>query len=82
MSKEKVAKGKTQIPAPKPQWVPVKENPSGIGSSKAFAAPTEKTDVMLDVLPLHLRLQHKLSHLHACLRRSLTAHCLPDLCWS
>jgi hypothetical protein len=40
MSKDKVAKGKTQIPVTKPQWVPTKENPSGIGSSKAFAEPS------------------------------------------
>jgi len=40
MSKDKVAKGKTQIPATKPHWMPTKENPPGIGSSKAFAAPT------------------------------------------
>jgi len=46
MSKEKVVKGKTQIPSPKTQWVPSKENPSGIGSSKAFAAPTEQTNDM------------------------------------
>jgi hypothetical protein len=39
MSKDKVAKGKTQIPAKTPQWVPFKENSSGIGSSIAFAAP-------------------------------------------
>lgn len=39
MSKDKVAKGKTQIPAKKPQWAPIKENPSGVGSSIAFAAP-------------------------------------------
>jgi len=39
MSKDKVAKGKTQMPTKKPQWVPTKENPSGIGSSIAFAAP-------------------------------------------
>jgi len=39
MSKDKVAKGKTQIPAKKPQWVPLKENPSGKGSYIAFAAP-------------------------------------------
>ena len=39
MSKDKVAKGKTHIPAKKPQWVPSKEIPSGIGSSIAFAAP-------------------------------------------
>jgi len=39
MSKDKVVKGKTQIPATKNQWVPMKENPSGVGSSKAFAAP-------------------------------------------
>jgi len=39
MSKDKVAKGKTQIPATKPHWVLTNENPSGIGSSKAFAEP-------------------------------------------
>jgi len=43
MSKEKVAKGKTQLPVTKPQWVPTKDNPSGIGSSKAFAAPPGTT---------------------------------------
>jgi len=40
MSKDKVVKAKTQIPVTKSQWVPSKENPSGIGSSKAFAAPS------------------------------------------
>jgi len=40
MSKDKVAKGKTQIPATKRHWVPTKENPSGIGSSKVFTAHT------------------------------------------
>jgi len=41
MSKEKVAKGKAQIPTKKTQWVPIKENPSGIGSSNAFATILE-----------------------------------------
>jgi len=44
MSKDKVAKGKTQIPATKPHWVPTKENSSSIGSSKAFAEPTILTE--------------------------------------
>ncbi|AES69634.2 DUF4283 domain protein [Medicago truncatula] len=39
MSKDKVAKGKMQIPSMKPQWVHIKENPYGIGSSIAFATP-------------------------------------------
>jgi len=41
MSKEKVAKGKAQIPTKKTRWVPIKENLSGIGSSNAFAALSE-----------------------------------------
>jgi len=44
MSKDKVAKGKVQILAKKPQWVPIKENPSSIGSSIAFEAPTVPTE--------------------------------------
>jgi len=38
--KENAIKGKKQIPTSKQDWVPIKENPSGVGSSKAFAAPT------------------------------------------
>jgi len=51
MSKDKVAKGMTQIPTEKPQWVPIKENLSGTGSSIAFAAPkpTEPQINMIDV---------------------------------
>jgi len=40
MSKDEVAKGKTQIPVTKTQWVPLKDNLVGIGSSVAFAAPS------------------------------------------
>jgi len=50
ISKETVTKGKAKIQAKKLVWVPVKENPSGIGSSKAFAAPTESPIPVIDVL--------------------------------
>jgi hypothetical protein len=36
VNKEKVVKGKSQIPAKKFDWVPIQDNPSGVGSSKAF----------------------------------------------
>ena len=38
--KERIDKGKKQIPITKTTWVPIKENPTGIGSSLAFAATT------------------------------------------
>jgi len=47
MSKEKVAKGKAQIPTKKTEWVPIKENPSEIGSSNAFAALSEPQQTIL-----------------------------------
>ena len=37
--KGKSDKGKEQIPITKPAWKPLKDNPLGTGSSKAFAAP-------------------------------------------
>jgi hypothetical protein len=36
--KEKIAQGKKPIPVAKPNWVPIRDNPSGIGSSAAFGA--------------------------------------------
>jgi hypothetical protein len=33
-------KGKEKVPVQKPTWMPLKDNPSGTGSSKAFEAPT------------------------------------------
>jgi len=38
-TKEKIVKGKKPVPTPKQTWEPVKDNPSGIGSSHAFAEP-------------------------------------------
>ena len=38
--KERIDKGKKQVPITKTTWVPIKENPTGIGSSLAFAATT------------------------------------------
>lgn len=43
---ENVNKGMKQMPVCRMDWVPKKDNPSGIGSSKAFAAPTAP-DVMV-----------------------------------
>jgi hypothetical protein len=39
---EIVVKGKAQVQPKKQAWVPLKDNPSGVGSSTAFAAPSEK----------------------------------------
>jgi hypothetical protein len=37
--KEKVAQGKKQVPQQRLEWIPHKDNPSGIGSSTAFQDP-------------------------------------------
>jgi hypothetical protein len=37
---DNVFKGKKQVPVQRMDWVPKKDNPSGIGSSKAFETPT------------------------------------------
>jgi len=37
--KEKVVQGKKQVPTKRIEWVPLKDNPTGIGSSAAFQAP-------------------------------------------
>ena len=39
--KEQIAQGKKQVPATKTTWVPINDNPSGIGSSAAFGAVTK-----------------------------------------
>jgi hypothetical protein len=39
VSKKIAIKGMKQIPTSKQYWMPIKENPSDVGSSKAFAAP-------------------------------------------
>ena len=36
--KEQIAQGKKQVPAKKVTWVPIKDNPSGIGSFVAFGS--------------------------------------------
>jgi len=41
-----VPKEKAQVPPKKLKWVPVQENPSSIGSSKAFAAPAEPLNTL------------------------------------
>jgi len=37
--KDTIVKGKKPVPAVKQNWVPFKDNPSGIGSTTAFARP-------------------------------------------
>jgi len=84
MSKDKVAKGKTHIPAKKPQWVPIKENPYGIGSSIAFATPkptepqisSTAADGSTSAAPALAQIPP------ACLRRFPKALCLRAQCWS
>lgn len=41
-SKEAIFQGKKPVPSRQQNWVPSKENPSGIGSSMAFAAPQKE----------------------------------------
>jgi hypothetical protein len=40
--KERNVQGKKPVSTPKENWVPIKDNPSGIGSSLAFAAPQKE----------------------------------------
>jgi len=84
MSKDKVAKGKTQIPAKKPQWMPTKENPSGISSSIAFAAPkpTEPLTNMTAADGSTSEAPTLAQTPPVCLRRSPEALCLHAQCWS
>jgi len=44
--KDKIVQGKKPVPTMKQNWVPIKDNPSGIGSSTAFARPQQ------DVVPV------------------------------
>jgi len=47
--KENIVQGKKPAPVPKQTWAPIKDNPSGIGSSIAFAAPqTNKEPVITE----------------------------------
>jgi len=43
VNKERVNKEKSQIPAKKFDWVPIQENPSGVGSFKAFEVPPSES---------------------------------------
>jgi len=40
--KEMVAQGKKPVPTKKQQWIPIADNPSGIGSSMAFTGPQKE----------------------------------------
>jgi len=47
--KKNIVQGKKPAPVPKQTWAPIKDNPSGIGSSIAFAAPqTNKEPVITE----------------------------------
>nr|ABN08230.1 hypothetical protein MtrDRAFT_AC155886g7v2 [Medicago truncatula] len=50
INKEKVVKGKSQVPSKKLDWVPIHENPPRIGSSKAFEVPPPKAP--LKIVPI------------------------------
>lgn len=41
---EKIVQGKKPDPSTKQNWVPIKDNPFGIGSSLAFAEPQKNVD--------------------------------------
>jgi hypothetical protein len=50
--KEKVAQGKKQMPTQRIEWVPLKDNPSGIGSSAAFQQPVSRSAATEEALPI------------------------------
>lgn len=49
--KEKVAQGKKQMPTQRTEWVPLKDNPSGIGSSAAFQQPVSRPAATEEAIP-------------------------------
>lgn len=49
--KEKVAQGKKQMPTQRTEWVPLKDNPSGIGSSAAFQQPISRPAATEEAIP-------------------------------
>jgi len=51
--KEKIVQGKKPVPTTKPNWVPIKDNTSGIGSSLAFAAPQKNVDPVITAPETH-----------------------------
>jgi hypothetical protein len=48
-TKEKIAQGKKLVPVTKANWVPIQDNPSGIGSSAAFG--TNSHDDVAEEIP-------------------------------
>jgi len=48
--KETIVKGKRPDPIKKHNWVPIKDNLSGIGSSLAFEAPQKIVDTTVPVM--------------------------------
>ena len=51
--KEKIVQGKKPVPTRKQNWVPIKDNPSGIGSSLDFAAPQKNVDPVITETETH-----------------------------
>jgi len=51
--KEKIVQGKKPVPTPKQNWVPIKDNPSDIGSSHAFAEPRTNADPIITEAEVH-----------------------------
>lgn len=58
--KEKIVQGKKPAPLSKQTWAPIKDNPSGIGSSIAFAAPQTYKDPVITESEAHtITVQHQ-----------------------
>jgi len=57
--KEKIVQGKKPVPTTKQNWVPIKDNPSGIGSSLAFAAPQKNVDLVTAETETHTITVHQ-----------------------
>jgi len=51
--KGKIVQGKKPVPATKQNWVPIKDNLSGIRSSLAFAAPQKNVDPVITETETH-----------------------------
>jgi hypothetical protein len=58
-SKEAIVQGKKLVPSRQQNWVPSKENPSGIGSSIAFAAPQKEAAPAPTVVDPNVTVTHQ-----------------------
>lgn len=57
--KETIVQGKKSVPIKKHNWVPIKDNPSDIGSSLSFEAPHKIVDITVPVMEAQNNLAHQ-----------------------